>query len=279
MTDPGRTTARPPVLRAGGPAAKGSRQTQYRLVQIVSIMMLLAVWEFSGRRFGSNLTFPPVSSVAVALAQRLVDPEFWGFLWTTLQALFVGLGLTIGVGIPLGLVAGRLTTVQRLINPYLNFFLSTPTSPLVPIFLIIFGIGLAPRVATVFIFAFPILVVNTITGVRAVPKSLLEMAASFGVSSGLVFRRIIFPASLPAIGAGLRLAAGRAVVGMVVAELIVISVGMGRLIQRYSSSFDSPNLFAVVIVVLAIGLLIVRGMAVLERRLGQWKQITNGSSR
>lgn len=243
----------------------------YPAARGLSVLLVLLVWEWAGRGAAGTFTLPPFSEVVTALAGQLADARFWGAAFVTVQALVVGFGLTVAAGIPAGLVIGRIPVVERLVNPYLQFLLAVPASPLVPLFVIIFGIGLAARVATVVTFGIAILIVNTAAGVRLTPPSLVQMAESFGATPLQVFRRVVLPAALPGITAGLRLAAGRAVVGMVVSELIIISVGLGRLISQYSATFDAPNLYAVVIVILAIGVAVARGMTWVERRAVRWR--------
>jgi NitT/TauT family transport system permease protein len=249
----------------------GSPAALYHLARALSLVVLLAAWEIAGRGAAGTLTLPPVSAVVAALVRQLAEPGFWGAVWVTLQALLVGFALTVAAGIPTGLVIGRIPEVARLANPYLQFLLAVPASPLVPLFVIVFGIGLAARVATVVVFGVAILIVNTAAGVRLVPHSLVEMAESFGASPRQVFRRVVIPAALPGIAAGLRLSAGRAVVGMVVSELIIMSVGLGRLISQYSATFDAANLYAVVMAVLVVGVAVARSMVWLERRVVRWR--------
>lgn len=242
-----------------------------RTVRAISVAAGLLIWEWAGRRAAGSLTLPPISAVLEALAQRLLDPGLWTAAFTTVQALIVGFALIVVIGIPVGLVLGRIPATQRLADPYLAFFLAVPAAPLVPLFMIIFGTGLAARVATVFVFGIAILIVNTAAGVRLAPFPLIRMAESFGATPAQVFRRVILLAALPGVIAGLRLASGRAVVGTVVSELIIISVGLGRMISQYSANFDAPNLFAVVIVVLAIGLVVARSMTWVERKVVRWR--------
>lgn len=248
----------------------GIRPDRYRLARWGSLLLCLAGWEALGRRAAGTLTLPPVSAVLQALARQLTDARFWAACATTLEALAVGLVLLVALGIPLGLACGRYPLAGRIAEPYLGFLLAVPASPMVPVFVIAFGIGLAARVATIVAFALPLLVLNTAAGVRLAPGRLVEMARSFGAGEGMVFRRVILPAAMPAIGAGLRLASARAVVGMVVSELIIIAVGLGRLISTYSATFDNANLFAVVLAVLGIGLGVARLMTWVERKLAPW---------
>lgn len=229
------------------------------------------IWEWAGRRAAGTLTLPPASAVLEAMAQRVTDPEFWTAAFTTVQALVVGFALIVVVGIPVGLALGRSPAMQQLAHPYLQFFLAVPAAPLVPLFMIIFGAGLAARVATVFTFGIAMLVVNTAAGVRLVPFPLIRMAESCGATPTQVLHRVVLPAALPGVMAGLRLASGRAVVGTVVSELIIISVGLGRMINQYSATFDAPNLYAVVVAVLAIGLAVAGTMAWTERKVIRWQ--------
>jgi len=261
-------TTRQAARRWGG---VGNQTALYRVARVLSVAVLLAAWEVAGRGAAGTFTLPPISAVAVALRRQLADPGFWSAAWVTLQALLVGFALTVAAGIPTGLVIGRIPQVARLANPYLQFLLAVPASPLVPLFVVVFGIGLAARVATVVVFAVAILIVNTAAGARLVPHSVVEMAESFGASPRQVFRRVVIPAAVPGIAAGLRLSAGRAVVGMVVSELIIMSVGLGKLISQYSATFDAANLYAVVIVVLAVGVAVTRSMVWLERRVVRWR--------
>jgi ABC-type nitrate/sulfonate/bicarbonate transport system permease component len=178
--------------------------------------------------------------------------------------------LIVILGIPLGLILGRRPLLERLAEPHLQFLLVVPAGPLVPLFMIVFGAGLAARIATVVVFGVAILVINTAAGVRLVPMRLIRMAEAFGAAPPQIFRRVILPGALPGIMAGLRLASGRAVVGTIVSELIIISVGLGRMINQYSATFEAANLFAVVVAVLAVGVTMARATARLERAVVRW---------
>jgi ABC-type nitrate/sulfonate/bicarbonate transport system permease component len=250
---------------------KGNRRAAYRAVRMLSVALGLLLWEWAGRSTAWSFALAPPSAVLAALAHRLVDPAFWQASFTTAQALVVGFALIVMVGIPAGLVVGRILTAQRLADPYLAFLLAVPAAPLVPVFMIIFGAGLAARVATVFVFGIAVLVVNTAAGARLAPSPLIRMAESFGATRIQVFHRVMLPAALPGIMAGLRLAAGRAVVGTVVSELIIVSVGLGKMINQYSAGFDAPNLLAVVTVVLAAGLAVAHAMNWMERKVVRWR--------
>lgn len=242
-------------------------------LRILSVAALLAAWQVFGGQERSGIEFfPRFSDVVQAFVSLLQDDEFWRAVRDTVQVLLLGYALTIVVGIPIGVIMGARRMVRRALRPLVGILLATPIAPLVPILIIMLGIGASARVATIFILAVPILIENTAASVAMVPRRLLDMGRSFGASGRQLATTVIVPASLPGIFAGLRLAAGRAVVGMVVGELIIASAGLGQLIQLYSTTFDAPKLFATVVAVLLIGLGAVQLVQIAERRSGRWRR-------
>jgi NitT/TauT family transport system permease protein len=134
----------------------------------------------------------------------------------------------------------------------------------------VLGIGLAARVMVVVLFAVFQIAINVVTGVREADRSLVEMAHSFGASSLRVFWRIILPDAVPSIMAGMRLGLGRGIVGMVTSELILLSVGVGRMVVKFSSSFQTAKLLAYLILIVSFGVVMMAGVQWLERRLTRW---------
>ena len=145
------------------------------------------------------------------------------------------------------------------------------TTAFVPVLILWFGLGVESRIAVVFLFAVFVIIINTMTGVKQVDTVLIEMARSFGAREREVFFKIILPAALPAIMAGLRLGIGRAVKGMVTAEMLLTLTGIGAMIMQYGSSFATDSLFAVILTILLIALLTMRAVQWLDRRLTGWK--------
>jgi NitT/TauT family transport system permease protein len=141
---------------------------------------------------------------------------------------------------------------------------------LVPLVIMSTGIGLVSRVLLVVVFSIPIIIVNTRTGVRQVDPGLIEMSTSYGASEGQVWRKILLPGSLPAIMAGIRLGLGRAVTGMVVVELLMVSVGIGGLILNFRGTLEPDLLYAVVVLVILEALLLVSAVRFLERKVAPW---------
>lgn len=239
--------------------------------RFLSFALLAAVWELAARRVGSSVLLPPFTAVALRVAEQLRSHELWAALRITAHALLVGFGLSVAVGIPLGVALGRVPALERLASPYLTVLLVAPIAPLVPLIMLIFGLGAAARVAVVFVSTVPMIVVNTATGVRTLDRDLMAMARSFGCPEWLMFRRVYLPGALPAIMAGLRLGCGRAIIGVVIAELFIVTTGVGQLIARYSATFKAADLFATVLIVLLLGVSVIYLMQYLERRVIHWR--------
>ena len=149
--------------------------------------------------------------------------------------------------------------------------MSAPLSALVPVLIALFGIRDTVVAATVFLFAFFVIVVNTMTGVRGTERSLVDMARAFGAGEASLFARIYLPAALPAIMLGLRLGAVQAVKGMVVGEMLISLVGLGERLIYYGNTFLIPELYAVIASVLIIAILSSTLVQSAERALVRWK--------
>lgn len=241
-------------------------------LRIAVFVAFVGVWEWAARVRGSPLTFPTASAVAGAFVRIIGELSTWQAVGTTLEAFALGYGLALVAGVGFGLLAGRFEPVRHLGGVYLRILLTAPLAPLIPLMIGIFGIGLAARVALVFIFCLATLAINTQVGVENADRDLIEMARSYGAKELLAFRRVRLPAAMPAIMAGVRLGTARAVVGMVVAELIIVSVGLGQLLNFYRGRFRAAEMFAVVIVILLVGLCLLQIVKLLERRLTRWQR-------
>jgi len=241
------------------------------LFRIGSVGVVLLIWELYGRAQETTLFFVPFTSVVGALWELAQTAEFWDAYRQTFIPFIWGWLLSLAVGIILGLLIGRFSAFAALTKPYVTFLNALPISTLVPIAVILLGIGFASRILIVFLFGVIEVTLNTAAGVRYVNRDLVEMGESFNAPQWRLFRKVIFPASLPGIMAGVRIGTGRAVVGMVVVEILLVAVGMGRLILRYRGRFQSAELFAVVLALIIFGILLQMVARRIERRASRWK--------
>ncbi len=247
-------------------AASGRALVVFR---IGLLALVCVVWELFART-AHSLLLPSFSQTMLALADLARQAGTWTALWESNQAMLVGFVVSLVLGLPLGLLAGRVRSVEQAMDPYLNFLLMVPVAALLPIFVMALGLGLTVRVAVVFMFTIPVIVVNVRAGLRKIDPTLIDMAHTLGASERQLWRTILLPGSLPGVLSGMRLGLGRALSGMVVAELLLIAAGVGRLMLAYQGQFESASLYALVIILVleAVGLM---GLSVtIERHATAW---------
>ena len=240
------------------------------LITTASIVLFLAVWEFFGR--GINPVFGSYpSAIAVAFWELARSGDLGKALFESVQPFIVGYVLAIVIGVPLGLIVGRFRTMEAALGIYITAGFAMPLVALVPLLILWLGLGFKVKVAIVFLMSLFPITINTWLGVRAVPKTLIDVGKSFVASDATILRRIVLPATLPYIMAGIRLAVGRAVVAMVIAEFFTTISGLGAIIINSANNFDTATMFVpiIVLMVLAIGLNSLIGWV--ERKVAPWQ--------
>ncbi len=213
-------------------------------------------------RYGAD----PIEAWTLARSGKLMAA-----LADSLQPFAVGYALAIVIGVPLGLVIGRFRPLEAALGIYVTAGYAMPLVALVPLLVLWLGLGFKVKVAIIFLLSvFPICI-NTWLGVTAVPRTLIEVGKSFVAPDSVILRRIILPATLPYIMAGIRLAVGRAVVAMVIAEFFTSISGLGAIIITSANNFDTATTFVpiIVIMLMAVGLNFLIG--VVERRVAPWQ--------
>lgn len=258
---------RAPQDRSESRSAKGFlKGTATRLVPLV---LFLGIWELGARYLGS-ISIAGATETLATLATIIFTRELWDALAQSNLALFVGYFCAVAVGAPLGLLMGRLRSVNAIVQGYLSILLIAPMAMIIPLIIMAIGFGTTSRSLIVFIFVIPMIVVNARAGVRTVPPDLIDMTRSFGGSERQLWRHTIIPAAAPAIFTGLRIGIGRAVTGMVIAEWLLAAVGVGALLLNYRGGFQSDALFAVIIVILIESLILIQVVRLIERRTTGW---------
>jgi NitT/TauT family transport system permease protein len=239
-------------------------------IRLCSLTTLAGLWEIAGRTGNAQL-LPPISKVMGAWFELLSSGQLFQALGISLQALVIGFVLSVSLGVPLGLLMGRYRRIESFLDIYMTALLTVPMISFIPFLVIAFGLGLHSRVWIVFLFAFVIIAINTTAGVRNVDPTLTEMARSFGAREGELFLKVILPAALPMIMAGIRLGMGRAVLGMVTSEIILAAVGFGAMLMTFGASFNSPALFATLLTIVLLAVALLALVQFLDRRLTPWR--------
>lgn len=227
---------------------------------------LLIIWEVVGRS-DDLLVLPPFSRVLEKFSNFLLDGTFFDSLAVSLLTLVLGMAIAIVLGIGIGAAMARWRSVRYALDVYVNAAMAAPMIAFVPVFILLFGIGYPTRVLVVVMFAtFPI-IVNTFTGIRTVDPSFIEMARSFGANERQLFWRVRVPAAFVLIRSGLRLGTIRGVKGLINGEVLIASVGLGALVQRYGNALGIDSLYAIVLFLVIIVALSTRTVDVATRRL------------
>lgn len=246
---------------------KTRSKQQTRRDQIVGVLIFLTVWEITARFLDNKLVLPSVSQIMAAFWDLLISGELILALSESIWLLIVGLFISTVIGFTLGALVARSRTAYWMLNPYFSALFATPTIALVPLVLVWFGFGFPGRVIVVVLAAVVPIMFSVASGLRNDPKELVDVARSFGMKGELpLLFRIRVRAALPVLLAGLRLAAGRGVVGMAVAETYLRLGGIGGLIKSYGSLFQTDYVFASILPLSLLGITIVSLIGRLERR-------------
>jgi NitT/TauT family transport system permease protein len=238
-------------------------------IRVGSLIVFALAWEWAAGQMHSLLV-PGFFATMRALLGLLLTPDLWHSLWVSNQAMFLGFALGAGVGIPLGLLMGRWPIAARFLDPYLNILLVVPMAALIPIIIMATGIGILSRALIVFAFVFVVITVNTVAGLRTLDPTWSEMARSFGATEFQMWRKIFLRGALPAILTGMRQGLARAIAGMLIVELLLLALGIGRMVLDYQSTFDSAHLYATVLVIIGEAVLLMQGCKWLEQRAAPW---------
>lgn len=246
----------------------------YRVPMAASLLIWAVLWEVVGQ-LELVLMFPPLSGVLAAMVEVVGSGTFRAAALLTLRSFAIGMVLAVAVGVPVGILMGRVAAADKLLGMWVNVFVSAPLSALVPIIMIVFGMGEATVIVTVFLFAVWIIVLDVRAGVRDVPPSLLEMARSFGASRRQALMRIVLLAALPEMLAGIRLGLIRGVKGVVIGQLLVSIIGFGELFELYSRNFLMEEFWALTLIIFVCALGGAAVIEALERRVEYYAGVRN----
>jgi NitT/TauT family transport system permease protein len=262
---------RPRVLEAvDSPSWSLVRVAPMVWLKLASVVVTLLVWEWYGRGV-SSIFFSYPTAIAAAVPDMIESGELGRALLSSLQPFVVGWGASIGLGVLVGLLMGRYRVVDALLDAQFSALYSAPTVALIPIFILWLGLGFQAKVAIIFLSAFFPIAINSQSGARAVTPDLIDIGRVERAREDQIFTKIVVPASLPFIMTGIRLSVGRAVVGMVVAEMFTAITGLGGSIVLYSSTYKMDRLFVSVIVLAMMGVGLTYLIKRLERRLMPWR--------
>ncbi len=254
------------------PAARPSRAGLWlwrRRYAVSSFVAVFLVWEIGVRALEvAPYLLPPPSTVLTELATRW--PRVLDGALITTQEILAGYLLAVVVSIPLALVIAYSRTVEASLYPLIVFLQIVPKIAIAPLFIIWFGFGFTPKLLLVFLLSFFPIVVSSIAGFKSVDPDVMDLARSTGAGQWLMFRKIRLPQALPSIFTGLKVGAALAATAAVVAEFVASNRGLGYLLLEYNGNLDTAMVFAVILVLSAIGLLVYYAVELLEKLAIPW---------
>ena len=236
---------------------------------VIGLLVGAAIWQLLAIVWDVTF-FPTVTAVVVRLYEMLIDGLLVINLLASLQNLFVGFAIAATVGVGVGMLMGVYPKVEAALDIYVNVFLTAPALIFAPIFFSFFGLSQLSIIALVIMYSMFIIIINTFTAIRSVPRELIEMGVSYNAKSRHLFFKIVLPYAMPFIMAGLRLGVGRAVKGMVNGEMFIAVVGIGAMIMAAGRRFDAESVLAILLLIIIVASVAVKIVQVIDKRLTSW---------
>jgi NitT/TauT family transport system permease protein len=266
--EPSTDGSRRPRIPARSMSTPLSPTTKW-LLRLASVVAIAVAWELYGRAINPVLLSYPTAIVR-SFVEMIADGTLPQALGESLVVLGAGSLIGVTVGLVVGLAAGRNQVFATLIELPLNALYATPSVALIPVIVVWFGFGPTAKTVVVILFVlFPVLI-NTMRGVQEVDRELVEVARSFCSSEGRMWFDLILPSALPYVVTGLRLAIGRALIGVIVAEFFTAFAGLGHLIVTNANSFQTDRTFVPILVIAALGVVLTGLLEFVERRVVRW---------
>jgi NitT/TauT family transport system permease protein len=240
---------------------------------ILGFVVIALIWEAAGD-FG--LYRRSLLSVPSLVLRAAIEDFGSGAIWPDLAAS--GIEFSLGfvaaplIGIPLGLAIGMFRRVEYFVSFLLFGIYSTPKAAIAPLIVLVAGLGLESKVILVFLLTFFSVIVSTVAGVRSTAERHLEIAQSFGASRWLTFRSVVLPSTFPFLLTGIRIAVGRALVGVVVAEELAANQGIGHYIEEWGAFLQTQRVMLGVVLLGLFGVILGEGVRRLEKRFEVWRQ-------
>jgi NitT/TauT family transport system permease protein len=254
-------------------AARRRRTATHNLViRLISLSIALTLWQIAGMSVDPVLFTTP-AKVAAAAVDMIASGELWAGLAPSLVVLVIGLILAIVFGTLLGFALARFRVLDVGVTVYITFLYSIPSVALVPLIVLWAGYEMTAKIVILFLFAFFPMVINTYQGVKAVDPKLLEVGRAFRCSERQLWVNIVLPAALPFIVTGIRLAVGRGMIGMVLADLYTAISGIGYLIVRAASTFQVDKMFVPIVTLGLLGVTLTALLRVIEKRVAPWTAV------
>ena len=241
------------------------------IIGFTSVLIFMALWEVCGQSINPVFLSPPTEIAKAFYEIGIKSSILSSALFETLSEFSVGFVIAVPVGVLLGLFMGYFRFLDYILDPFVSAIYATPRIVFIPLIVLWFGLGFEAKVFFIILMAiFPVLM-NTYAGVKNIESSYVELARSFKARDYHIMSKVVLPGSLPYIIAGIRLSAGMAIIGVILAEMFTAMTGLGFLLIKYGNKFKTAKLFAVIITIALLALVINEIIKQLEKRTLRWK--------
>jgi ABC-type nitrate/sulfonate/bicarbonate transport system permease component len=264
------------VRRRRSPVGRWYRRNERSVLGVSGLLAFFAVWQI-GSFVGliDPFFFSRPTDVVSAAISEFQLPRFWSDVRYSLTEVIVGFIASVGLAVPLGLLIGWYRRVSFTFDPWLNFFNAIPRPAFIPLVVLWVGLGIEMKTVIVFLGGFFSIIVPTVEGVRTVDRQLLDVAYSFRASSRRVFTSLVIPATVPFIATGIRLALGRLLIGVVIAELYAQTEGLGVMIGLAADNLRSDVMMFGILIFTLMGVITSIAAGRVERYLQRWRPSLN----
>lgn len=239
------------------------------LIQILAIVVFLLAWEWYASTQPSFL-FPQLATIYEAFIRQIQEFGLINAFLRTMGTVAIGYTLAVVVGIAIGLSMGLDERIEVMLDPYVSAMYVAPVSALIPLIIMIGGATFESRVFIVFLFVVFEVIVNTMSGTKTVPDGLVNVARSFGGGRRTLVRRIVLPHTAPHIFAGMRLGIGRAIKGVILAELLIDFSNLGAIIREWEQMFQIGGILSVTLLLMVTGIVLTRSVGWIRGQLITW---------
>ncbi len=239
---------------------------------VIGVVSFFSAWEISTRLEIINpFYFPPFSKIIIKGYELFANGTIWEHMWFSLTNFLIGFVISVVLGVVIGVPMGWYKAVHKTFDPLLSGIYATPLIALLPLIIMMFGLGsISKIIMTILAAVFPILI-NTMVGIANTDNRLITMARAFGAYDSQIFMKVSLPGSLPYIVAGMRVALGRALVYIVVAEQYGAATGLGYLSSVAAQRFQMAAMFVPIVIIAGMGAGLNETLKAIERRLDKWK--------
>lgn len=238
---------------------------------VVTFVLGIGIWTLSAM-LSRNALIPSPIDVIASFAELMGNGTLWGHTVVSLGRVTTGFVLGVAVAIPAGFLMGWYWLARGLLEPWIQFFRTIPPLALIPLVIVILGIGETAKIFVIFLAAFLSCVLATFQGVRNVDVTLINAARVLGAKDFTIFTRVVVPASTPFIFVGMRVALGASWATLVASELIAAPVGLGRMMQQAAQFLQTDRIVVGIIMIGALGFIMDRLLLLAERRLTRWQE-------